>query len=227
MDLIGQYRTANAKSPTFVGNKRKDKIMTQAAQAAQSATPAATSKPAKAGAIDYVALGASLLGNICEVSKGKEHAGELVKVFFISKGRAAVAASKGQDEVKAKRPIARAELSTGEITFFRLDYLSPVKAMDKKDMDRLVAAHKAEQEATMYVYGRCTGEGEKAVGIDYRGWMRPVWFPKETVTRMDGEFNEMPVFEVPVWKVKQAGLDAYDNLLSKQDAIEAALSTTK
>lgn len=191
-------------------------------EASKPATPAAT-KPAKAGPVDFVALGATLIGNICEVTKGKENAGELVKVFFISKGRAAVPASKGHDEIKAKKPIARGELKDGTIAFFRLDYLTVVKPMDAKDMTRLTAAHKAEQDAVMYVFGRCTGEGEKAIGIDYRGWMRPVWFPKETVTRIDTEFNGMAVFEVPVWKVKSAGLDAYDALMAKQAEIEASI----
>lgn len=195
----------------------------KAAQDAAKAPAATPTKPVKAGTVDFAALGATLIGNICNVSKGKEHADENVKVFFISKGRAAVPASKGHDEIKAKKPIARAELKDGEIAFFRLDYLTVVKPMDPKDMKRLVDAHKAEQDATMYVYGKCTGDGEKAVGIDYRGWMRPVWFPKETVTRIDTEFNGHAVFEVPVWKVKQAGLDAYDALMTKQAEIEASI----
>lgn len=195
---------------------------------AQAATKAAetpeTSKPEKADEIDYKALGASMLNHVCKVTAGSKHKNELVKVFFVSKGRPA------NGEYKAKRPVARIELADGTIDFMGLRNMEIVGPMEQADIDRLTAAQKAQNEETLYIAATCRSVGEKAIQLDTSGWWKPIWFPKEACARMNATVKvgdtTLDIYEVPAWKIRQqAGNDSYEVAKAKQVELEKLVNS--
>lgn len=207
---------ANKSAQTKAPSAAEMEAFMVAKQAEKAALDAANAAKAPATGVDYAALGKTMLNHICKVVKGKNHNGELVKVFFVSKGRA------GTDDVRAKKPIARIELANGEVTFMGLTNMEVVKPMDQGDIDRLSAAQKAESEETLYVAATCRQVGDQSIKLSNNGWWKDIWFPKSQCSRCKAVTAEgIDIYEVPAWKIRQAaGNDSYENAKRAQVELE-------
>src|SRR6478609_3883395 len=120
--------------------------------------------------------------------------------------------------------ILRIEFSDG-IDYVDQKHAEIVGDMDKATKSRVEATAKAEREETFYIAASIGVQKDKSVRMDYRGWVKSIWFSHEMICKTgvtDGTEANLMIFEIPAWKVrKECGGDAYDALAAKQAALEA------
>jgi hypothetical protein len=156
------------------------------------------------------------VGKLCKIGSGK-YKGKTLKVFFVTRKNLALCEG---DEA----------LGTDDAPIFvGAKHLEIVGDMTKADIDRLKARQQTQAEETLYVAATVTHDGDNAVQLAYPGWFKRIYFTKPTEDKPGmiaktgfQDTNGLDIFEIAAWKVKkEAGLDSYHVLKSKQDAYAA------
>lgn len=113
---------------------------------------------------------------------------------------------------------ARIAFSDGSEGFIDPKFLKKGKPFTDAEKAKAMAERQAEADDTVYIAATVTRENDNAVLIEYQGWFSGKWFPKKLVTKTGATDGELPIWEIPAWKVrKDIGNDALDHLRSKQD----------
>jgi hypothetical protein len=120
-------------------------------------------------------------------------------------------------------PIARV-VYKGEWIWMQPKHLEAVEVLPKAKEAAYAAELDEQQNATLLVPCNVLSERDRSVKLRNPGWFGGLWFAKSMVERLDGEFDGLEIFELPVWKIrKEVGAAAIETLESMQDKIGKAV----
>lgn len=150
----------------------------------------------------------------CEITGGSE-------TRIAKDGRYAIGAKVDCTWVGANKFLgqsARITFSDGSTGFIDPKFLKAGKPFSDAEKAKAMAEREAETSDTLYIAATISRENDKAVLMEYQGWYAAKWFPKTMVTKTGAMDGDIPIWEIPVWKVrKDIGNDAVAALMAKQD----------
>lgn len=163
-----------------------------------------------------------MLHKLVKVVKGRNHVGDVLKVYHITKGRPASGSYKGRKPSLLCEGKEKLDIGVTPV-FMNPANVEIIGDMDKADIKRLSDMHKQTEEETLYIAARAVSESDKSVCLSYKAWAKNLYFAKPSMISVTGAETSdgVKIFEIAAWKVrKECGMDAYDALKARQAELE-------